>query len=308
MLPLNDDNPTEHTPVVTITFIVACCLVFLYQSSLPPAPGEAFVYQYGAIPSVVFGQAVLPPEVAMVPAFATMLTSMFLHGSWMHLIGNMLYLWVFGNNIEDIMGHARFVLFYVVCGVLAALSHALTDPTSTVPMVGASGAISGVLGAYLLLFYNQLATRPGELVPVVDNPPVHRLPRLANRRHRTQMDTAYGIDRRQLHDLGARRRLTGIRVARGDVQAGLGHGVRRDGGRERARNVPEPGGNGVEHRPDPLRELLELQRRSARDEAHGGQGLDDVISGHSAFLFDHAEPRLDRRQPGADSARLVMAR
>jgi membrane associated rhomboid family serine protease len=77
---------------------------------------------------------------------------MFLHGSWMHLIGNMLYLWVFGNNIEDIMGHARFILFYVVCGVLAALSHALTDPTSTVPMVGASGAISGVLGAYLLLF------------------------------------------------------------------------------------------------------------------------------------------------------------
>ena len=152
MLPLNDDNPTEHTPVVTITFIVACCLVFLYQSSLPPAPGEAFVYQYGAIPSVVFGHATLPPEVAAVPAFATMLTSMFLHGSWMHLIGNMLYLWVFGNNIEDIMGHVRFIVFYVVCGVLAALSHALTDPTSTVPMVGASGAISGVLGAYLLLF------------------------------------------------------------------------------------------------------------------------------------------------------------
>jgi hypothetical protein len=157
MLPLNDDNPTEHTPVVTITFIVACCLVFLYQSSLPPAPGEAFVYQYGAIPSVVFGHAMLPPEVATVPAFATMLTSMFLHGSWMHLIGNMLYLWVFGNNIEDIMGHARFILFYVVCGVLAALSHALTDPTSTVPMVGASGAISGILGAYLAA----VSPRPG---------------------------------------------------------------------------------------------------------------------------------------------------
>jgi membrane associated rhomboid family serine protease len=110
------------------------------------------VYQYGAIPSVVFGHAALPPEVVAVPAFATILTSMFLHGSWMHLIGNMLYLWVFGNNIEDIMGHARFIVFYAMCGVLAALSHALIDPMSTVPMVGASGAISGVLGAYLLLF------------------------------------------------------------------------------------------------------------------------------------------------------------
>jgi membrane associated rhomboid family serine protease len=77
---------------------------------------------------------------------------MFLHGSWMHLIGNMLYLWIFGNNIEDVMGHARFIVFYVACGTLAALSHALTEPTSTIPMVGASGAISGILGAYLLLF------------------------------------------------------------------------------------------------------------------------------------------------------------
>ncbi|WHZ24258.1 MAG: rhomboid family serine protease [Nitrospira sp.] len=152
MLPLNDDNPTESAPVVTITFIAACCLVFLYQSALPPGPGEAFVYQYGAIPAVVFGRAVLPPEVMAIPAVSTVLTSMFLHGSWMHLIGNMLYLWIFGNNIEDVMGHAKFVVFYVLCGVLAALSHAWTDPTSTVPMVGASGAISGVLGAYLLLF------------------------------------------------------------------------------------------------------------------------------------------------------------
>lgn len=152
MMPLNDDNPTESTPVVTIAFIVACCLIFLYQSSLLPGPGEVFVYQYGAIPAVVFGHAELPPQVMAIPAFSTMLTSIFLHGSWMHLIGNMLYLWVFGNNIEDVMGHARFIVFYVACGILAALSHALTDPTSTIPMVGASGAISGILGAYLLLF------------------------------------------------------------------------------------------------------------------------------------------------------------
>lgn len=152
MLPLNDDNPTDGTPVVTVMFIIACCFVFLYQSALLPGPGEAFVYRYGAIPAVVLGHAALPPEIAAMPAFSTMLTSMFLHGSWMHLIGNMLYLWIFGNNIEDVMGHAKFVVFYVLCGVLAALSHAWTDPSSTIPMVGASGAISGVLGAYLLLF------------------------------------------------------------------------------------------------------------------------------------------------------------
>ncbi|HLZ34551.1 MAG TPA: rhomboid family intramembrane serine protease [Nitrospira sp.] len=153
MIPLHDDNPTERTPVVTVAFIVACVLVFLYQASLPPQPGETFVFQYGAIPALVFGEAELPATMAVaVPAYATLITSMFLHGGWMHLIGNMLYLWVFGNNIEDVMGHVRYILFYLICGILAALSHAMTDPASTVPMVGASGAISGVLGAYVLLF------------------------------------------------------------------------------------------------------------------------------------------------------------
>jgi membrane associated rhomboid family serine protease len=152
MLPLNDDNPIHSTPVATVTFIIACCMVFLYQGSLLSSRGEIFIYLYGAIPAVLFGQAALPPEVMAIPAAATVLTSMFLHGSWMHLIGNMLYLWIFGNNIEDVMGSVKFVIFYLLCGAIAALSHALTDPISTVPMVGASGAISGVLGAYLLLF------------------------------------------------------------------------------------------------------------------------------------------------------------
>ncbi len=152
MIPLHDDNPTTITPIVTIAFIVVCVLVFLYQVSLPDEAGELFVFQYGAIPSVVFGQAALPAEVGKFPAALSLLTSMFLHGGWLHLIGNMLYLWIFGNNIEDVMGHKRFIVFYVLCGILAALSHALTDPSSSVPMVGASGAISGVLGAYLLLF------------------------------------------------------------------------------------------------------------------------------------------------------------
>ena len=152
MIPLKDDNPTEITPYLTITFIIACVLVFLYQVSLPGKPGELFVYQYGAIPAVVFGHTQLPAELIALPAYGTLLSSMFLHGGWMHLIGNMLYLWIFGNNIEDVMGHGKFIVFYVLCGILAALSHATIDPESTVPMVGASGAISGVLGAYLLLY------------------------------------------------------------------------------------------------------------------------------------------------------------
>ena len=153
MIPLHDDNPTERTPFITVAFIVACTLVFLYEASLPPQSGEAFVYQYGAIPALLFGEVDLPATMSVsIPAYATVITSMFLHGGWMHLIGNMLYLWIFGNNVEDVMGHARFIVFYVACGVLAAFSHAITDPSSTVPMVGASGAISGVLGAYILLF------------------------------------------------------------------------------------------------------------------------------------------------------------
>ncbi len=153
MIPLHDDNPTEINPIVTIALIVLCSLVFLYEVSLPDQAGEAFVFQYGAIPASIFGhEAALPENAVAVPVTLTLLTSMFLHGGWMHLIGNMLYLWIFGNNIEDVMGHVKFVIFYVVCGLLAAMSHALTDPSSGIPMVGASGAISGVLGAYLLLY------------------------------------------------------------------------------------------------------------------------------------------------------------
>ncbi len=152
MIPLHDDNPTQITPVLTIGLIAMCALVFFYQVSLPPAAGERFVYSFGTIPAVLFGEVSLPPEVAVLPAFATIVTSMFLHGGWFHLIGNMLYLWIFGNNIEDAMGHGKFVIFYAVCGLAAALSQSLIDPSSEIPMVGASGAISGVLGAYLLLY------------------------------------------------------------------------------------------------------------------------------------------------------------
>jgi membrane associated rhomboid family serine protease len=153
VIPLHDDNPTERFPFVTVIFIAVCIAVFLYQESLSEKPGEVFVFHYGAIPAVMFGYASLPEEaVAAIPASLTLITSMFLHGGWMHLLGNMLYLWIFGNNIEDAMGHTKFIVFYVLSGILAALTHAMTDPSSPIPMVGASGAISAVLGAYLLLF------------------------------------------------------------------------------------------------------------------------------------------------------------
>jgi membrane associated rhomboid family serine protease len=99
----------------------------------------------------VFGSATLPPDFARIPAPLTLITSMFLHGGLMHLLGNMLFLWVLGDNVEDALGHRRYVVFYLVCGVLAALAHAAMEPGSTIPMVGASGAISGVMGAYLVL-------------------------------------------------------------------------------------------------------------------------------------------------------------
>lgn len=136
-----------------MAFIAMCFVVFLHQVNLLDAAAQLFAVQYGAVPSVIFGHAALPEEAAVgFPAVFTLVTSMFLHGGWMHLLGNMLYLWIFGNNVEDAMGHAKFVVFYVLSGILAALSHALTDPSSDIPMVGASGAISAVLGAYLLLY------------------------------------------------------------------------------------------------------------------------------------------------------------
>jgi len=152
MIPLHDDNPTTIQPLVTIAFIVLCSLVFLWQISLGGQGFEAAVLSLGVIPATLLGDKTLPPELALVPPTLTIFTSMFLHGSWMHLIGNMLYLWIFGNNVEDAMGHVRFVLFYLLCGIAAVLAQALPNTESTIPMIGASGAISGVLGAYLLLY------------------------------------------------------------------------------------------------------------------------------------------------------------
>jgi membrane associated rhomboid family serine protease len=151
MIPLRDDNPSDSKPFVTYTFIAICVVVFLWQFSLGGEGGQRAVYALGVIPAVLIGGAQLPPELAVVPATVTVFTSMFMHGGWMHLIGNMLYLWIFGDNVEDSMGHGRYLVFYLLCGIAAVLAQALPEPNSEIPMIGASGAISGVLGAYVLL-------------------------------------------------------------------------------------------------------------------------------------------------------------
>jgi membrane associated rhomboid family serine protease len=150
MIPLRDDNPIRARPVVTVALIVLCTLVFLWQLSLSTNGQQQAAYLFGVIPAVLFGNAQL--EGQWIPAGATIITSMFLHGGWLHLIGNMLYLWIFGDNIEDRLGRGRFLAFYLVCGAVAALGQGVADPQSEVPMIGASGAISGVLGAYLVLY------------------------------------------------------------------------------------------------------------------------------------------------------------
>ena len=152
-LPLHDENPLRIVPfqVVTVLLIAACTLAFLWQLSLSEAEVLSIHLRFGAIPAVVVGAAQLPTEYVQVPGVVTMVSSMFLHGSWMHLIGNMLFLWVFGDNVEDAMGHVRFIFFYFTCGIVATAIHVLSEPASTSPMVGASGAVAGVLGAYLTL-------------------------------------------------------------------------------------------------------------------------------------------------------------
>src|SRR2546426_10305580 len=145
MIPLRDENPTRTVAVVTILLIALNVAAFLYEVSLPQRGDlEAFLADFALIPAAVTHAA---PE-----AFRSVFTSMFLHGSWLHLIGNMWFFWIFGNNVEDSVGHFKFIIFYLVCGIAAAIAQILSAPDSYVPMIGASGAISGVLGAYLLLF------------------------------------------------------------------------------------------------------------------------------------------------------------
>jgi len=150
MIPLKDDNPTSGRPIVTYCLIGLCVVVFIIQlSSQSYRTGQLF-YSYGLIPSVLMGHNQLPMDLYAVPAIVTIFSSMFMHGGFMHLIGNMLYMWIFADNIEDSLGPRKFIVFYLLSGIGAAMAQVLADTSSQVPMVGASGAIGGVLGAYII--------------------------------------------------------------------------------------------------------------------------------------------------------------
>src|ERR1700760_4992335 len=138
MFPLRDDRPTYTAPIVTTLLIAACALVFVYELSLDEFSRDYFINKYALIP------AHIRP--------ATLVTSMFLHGGWSHIIGNMLFLWAFGKSLEDSMGHSKFLAFYLICGVIAGITHVVFNYDSRLPTVGASGAIAGVMGAYLIKF------------------------------------------------------------------------------------------------------------------------------------------------------------
>tara|TARA_E500000331_G_C17051603_1_gene624226 strand:+ start:73 stop:759 length:687 start_codon:yes stop_codon:yes gene_type:complete len=152
MIPLKDDNPTSGKPIVTYFLIASCVLIFLIQiTSHSYKTGQLF-YSYGLIPSVLMGNNQLPLDLYAIPSWLTIFTSMFMHGGFMHLAGNMLYMWIFADNIEDSLGPKKFLIFYLLAGTGAAMTQVLIDTQSQVPMVGASGAIGGVLGAYLINF------------------------------------------------------------------------------------------------------------------------------------------------------------
>lgn len=138
MIPLRDTLPSHSTPVVTIGLIVANVLIFLYEMSLDAYTLNEFVFAYGMVPDRF--------------AWSAVLTSMFLHGGWMHLIGNMWFLWIYGDNVEDILGKARYLVFYLLSGAAAVLVQVAIQPDSRIPIIGASGAIAGVMGAYMVKF------------------------------------------------------------------------------------------------------------------------------------------------------------
>jgi len=138
MIPLRDIIPSRTTPYITVTIIILNTLAWFYELSVPNDVLPTFLQVYGVVPAAFHA--------------STLVTSMLLHGSWMHVIGNMWYLWIFGDNVEDRLGHGRFIVFYLLCGIVAAFGQILIDPTSTLPTIGASGAIAGVMGAYFVLY------------------------------------------------------------------------------------------------------------------------------------------------------------
>lgn len=146
MIPLRDSTPSSSFPLVTVALILFNLLIFLYESTLGPDQLNALIYTFGLVPADFTNYH--GPWTGYLP----FLSSMFMHGSWMHVIGNMWVLWLFGDNVEDKMGRGRFLLFYLLCGFIAALAHFAYNPVSQVPVVGASGAVAGIMGAYFLMF------------------------------------------------------------------------------------------------------------------------------------------------------------
>jgi len=151
MFPLKDTIPSQTFPFVNIFLIIVNSVLFLFEVSLGPQELQAFLQQFGVIPAKFFWMAQNEPA-NIIGRYFPLLTSMFLHGGWFHIIGNMWFLWIFGDNVEDRMGHARYFIFYILVGILAGLTQIYLNPTSTVPTIGASGAIAGVMGAYFILF------------------------------------------------------------------------------------------------------------------------------------------------------------
>jgi membrane associated rhomboid family serine protease len=153
LLPVYDRNPLRIIPFqfMTMSLVAVTTLIFLWETGQSEPMLQRSLLVYGLIPSVLFGTDQIDPNLAPMSAPVTLVTSIFLHGDWMHLIGNMLFLWVFGDNIEDSMGHWRFLLFYFLCGAAAGLAQAMAMPGSQEPTVGASGAVAGILGAYIVL-------------------------------------------------------------------------------------------------------------------------------------------------------------
>ncbi len=160
MIPLRDIIPSRTTPYITVTIIALNVMAWLFELSLPRDVLPVFLQVYGVVP----GDFHAP----------TLISSMFLHGGWSHVIGNMWYLWIFGDNIEDRLGHARFIVFYLLCGITAALGQIVVDPSSTLPTIGASGAIAGVMGAYFVLYPHSrvLTLIPWIFLQVVELPAI----------------------------------------------------------------------------------------------------------------------------------------
>lgn len=152
MIPLKDDRHARGRPYVTLGLIGLASAAFVWQRSLDEHAQQRLIAALGAIPAVLLTDARLPADLDWIPRQATLVSALFLHASWMHLLGNLLFLWIYGDSVEEALGHARFLLFYVACGVIALVAQALAEPTSAYPIIGASGAVAAVLGAYLLLF------------------------------------------------------------------------------------------------------------------------------------------------------------